>query len=306
MKLGAAILALCITATLLAGCGSKASGGNEIVTTQAPLAEGKGAISGLVIDDRYRPVANALVLLTPLGLTVTTDGEGQFSFADLEPGAYILLAQAKDHEAAPKNVDVTEGQYAEAELTARRVFSDTGYLITTQYSIFIGCAIDYIANGQDGLVLGQDCVPDESGDTFRPDFTSDYTKHGKNATYIVAEMLANKEDWYEIQLRGSCGQLATDDIHGIYSRIQLNYGNASTQSNTAYGPNAKWTNKCPIQTILFADEGERTTLQALPVVGGAICCGAGVHLGIKGQFVQSLFLGEPLVNINDYGVLRPK
>jgi len=302
MKTPALLLVGLFLGAALAGCGGKS--GTSIETSTLPaLSADKGAISGIVVDDRYRPVPDAQVALTPLGITTTSDSEGQFGFGDLEPGAYVIFVNAPEHEAAPKNIDVVAAQYSDVEVQARRTFSDSGYLITTEYSIFISCTVDYIVNGQDGI-QGQDCTLDQSGDTFRPDFLSvGYANHGKNATYLVAEMLTNKDDYYEVQLRGGCGQFATDDMHGTYSRIVLSYGNKSDKENSAY-PNVKWINKCEIQTILFSDEAERPTLQSLDPTG-IVCCGAAVHLGIKAKFVDSLFLGPPTTPIANYCVLSP-
>ncbi|MES2154230.1 MAG: carboxypeptidase-like regulatory domain-containing protein [bacterium] len=295
----AAVAALSLV--MLAGCGGKA-GNTPRVLTDEPLANGKGAISGLVIDDRYRPVPDATVLLTPLGYTATSDSEGQFSFRDLSPGAYVLLVNAKDHEAAPKNVDVGPGVYSEVELEARRTFSEGSYLVTTEYSVFISCAVDYIANG-----FVYDCTADQSHDSDRPGFYSDYTGHGKNVTYLVAEMLANHHDRYEVQVRceNTGAYYAVSRIDGVYSKMTMSYKNATTDSPVPpeYGPTVKWDNKCKqMHTILFSDSQGREELQG---AGVPVCCGVGVHLGIKAKFVQSLFIGAPQTPIATYGVLKP-
>src|SRR5689334_19437204 len=91
---------LMVFVAALSGCAKSAEIQTQADAERPDLAAGKGAISGLVIDDRYRPVPDALVVLTPGGLTTTSDTAGQFSFSDLTPGPYLLQVQAADHEAA--------------------------------------------------------------------------------------------------------------------------------------------------------------------------------------------------------------
>jgi hypothetical protein len=297
----ALLILLILASSSIAGCAGKGSG--DGAAAQATLDAGKGAIQGAVFDDILRPIPAATVLLKELGLTTSTDEQGQFSFLNLDPASYTLLAQADAHEAAPTVVDVTAAQYAEPEIIARRLFSDAGSIITTAYTIFIPCAADYVVDGRVA-----DCTLDQSGDSFRPDFVNNYRPYGANATFVVSEMLANKPDRYEIQMRGSdskCGYLAVDDIDGSYSKMVLEYGTANTVNvNLAYGANEKWTNQCSIDTILFSDSQGREELQGVPVAGSLVCCGVGVHFGMRGNFIQSLFLGTPSVNVATYHVLN--
>jgi hypothetical protein len=292
-----------LMAVLLAGC----SGGSDDAPstddlTLGPLESGKGAISGLLINDVFRPVPGGLVLIQELGLTATTDTSGQFAFVDLEPGSYLLRVQADGHESAPQSVEVAEGEYAEVEVIARRVSSEGGRIITTEHSVFIPCAVDYVANGN---VL--DCTFDQSGDSFRAAFTSDYSGYG-NVTYLVTEMKANKPDRYEVQLRSSeCpddvegGYYAVSQFEGDYTKIVMPVNGTSLQhAELSYGPNVAWENQCSIDTILFSDSQFREELQE---AGAPVCCGAGAHFGIKAKFVQSLFIGEPEVDLDSYGVL---
>lgn len=301
-----AILLVGLMASLaLAGCSGGDDGGTPTTTggaTTGPLKSGKGAISGLLINDVFRPVPGGLVLIQDLGLTATSDSSGQFSFIDIEPGAYLLRVQAEGHESAPQTVDVKEGEYAEVELMARRVFSEGGRIITTEYSVFIPCAIDYVANGN---VI--DCTFDQSGDSFRAAFTSNYTGYA-NATYLVTEMKANNDDRYEVQLRsGECpegvegGYYAVSQFAGDYTKLVMPLGGISEQNaELSYGPNVEWENQCTIDTILFSDSQFREELQEN---GAPVCCGVGAHFGIKAKFVQSLFIGEPEVDLATYGVL---
>lgn len=307
MRFAIAVVA-CLTVVALAGCNDKGSGGTP--SDQPPLAAGKGAITGIVVDDVYRPVPDALVLASN-GLTATTDGSGQFTLTDLEPGAYILRVQAKGHEAAPQSFDVKAGEYTEAEVLTRRIMNEGSRIITTEYSVFISCAVDFIANG-----IVYDCTLDQSGDSDRADFVSNYTEYA-NATYLVTEMKANKENRYEVQVR--CGDTPRDHdgdgetdreyyavarIDGDYAKMVMPLGLNSTDSVVPpeYGGTFPWMNDCTLQTILFADSIGREEIQDVDPTG-IICCGAGAHFGIRARFVQSLFIGEPEIPIESYGVL---
>lgn len=296
-----AAVALVLTLAL-AGCGDKGGDGNGNggTTTNPPLQSGKGAISGLVINDVYRPVPDALILLNN-GLTATSDASGQFTFANLDPGAYIARVQAEGHEAAPQSIQVEAGQYAEAELIARRVINEGSRIITSEYSVFIPCAADYVVNGN---VL--DCTLDQSGDSFRAAFTSNYTGY-QDVTYLVTEMKTNSPDRFEVQLRGadSCSDPkyhAVAQFEGDYVKIVMKLGETNTehQAVASYGENEAWLNDCDLDTILFTDSQFREELQD---AGAPVCCGAGVHFGIKARFIQSLFIGEPEVDIATYNVM---
>lgn len=302
MQRGTAILVALLSSTaLLAGCaGSTTDETSTDPGARPDLAVGKGAILGILIDDVYRPIPGALIIMQGLGLTATTDATGQFSFLNLDPGSYVALAQADRHEAAPLNVDIVAGEYTEVEFLARRIFSEGGRTVTTEYSVFISCAFDAVANG---IVI--DCTGDQSGDSDRADFISDYREYGANATYLVTEMLANKEDRYEVQVRSTgCndgGRYAVSQFAGTYTRIIMPLNGTSAQSAEAsYGPNDPWLNNCKVQTILFADSQGREELQG---AGLPVCCGAGAHAGIKGKFLATLFLGPPEVDVESYCVL---
>src|SRR5687767_11241595 len=130
-------LALALAFAVLAGCTSSPPDAPIDPEVLPELSVGKGAITGLLIDDVYRPVPGGLVFLEGTGLTATTDASGLFRFVDLPPASYVAIANAPGHEAAPANVDVEAGAYAELEIQARRIFSDEGSVITTQYSVFI-------------------------------------------------------------------------------------------------------------------------------------------------------------------------
>jgi hypothetical protein len=302
MRVPAFLACIGLVTILLAGCSG--GGGDTPPATggpsSGPLKSGKGAISGLLINDVFRPVPGGLVLIQELGLTATSDASGQFGFVDLEPGSYLLRVQAEGHEAAPQNVDVKEGEYSEIELMARRVFSEGGRIVTTEYSMFISCSADYVING--GIIP---CLGDLSGDSDRAGFTSNYTGYS-NATYLVTEMKANKADRYEVQVRCETEDeylyYSVAQFEGDYVKMVMKLGEADREHEAvaSYGENLVWTNDCDLVTILFTDSQFREELQDN---GVPVCCGVGVHVGIKAKFVQSLFIGEPEVDIASYSVL---
>jgi len=72
------LLSLAAVATILAGCASQS-------------AQPTGTLSGLVVDDRYRPVAGATVAIANLQRTTTTDAQGQYAFDGVPYGTYAVV-----------------------------------------------------------------------------------------------------------------------------------------------------------------------------------------------------------------------
>lgn len=284
-----------VAALALAGCGDPKKAtppGGE------PLKEGKGAIAGLVINDVYRPVPGALVLASN-GMTATSDPSGQFAFTDLEPGAYILRVQVDGHEAAPQTIDVVAGEYAEAELLARRIANQGSRIVTTEYSIFMTCTAEAVVVAGNGL----NCFFDLSGESERTSFTTDL--RGTNqVTYMVTEVKFNQVGDYDFVL-------AIDDdgdnfldrywaeatiAGGDYARVVLQ--NGTTNEEHDVGRNEVWDpGKDPWTTTVFPHGEFYNELSS----AGAY--GAGVDVGIRGKVIQSVFLGPPEVSIESYSVL---
>jgi hypothetical protein len=308
--LGVAAMLLCMG---LAGCGGKA-----VVTHgtagQPPLPPDKGAIAGLVIDDVYRPVPNALVLIESAGLTATSDGEGQFSFSGLAPGAYVLKVQADGHASAPKTVEVVAGQYADAEIQADRLFNSGSRIVTTEYSVFVPCAASAVAATE-----AADCTVDLSGDSFRAGFTSNYTAYA-NVTYLVTEMLTNRPaspsgGAFKVVVR----QQGNGDYWGSKFITDGNYLKIVMRLHTKSADdtehrNSYWNNTKTMETLLFPQGAFKSETQgALDAACGPdptknTCFesrGVGAQAGVTAKFVQSLFLGEPAMPIDSYSTLKP-
>ncbi len=307
-------LASLLVVTVLAGCASNSSSNQGDGSGLPELAADKGAIAGIVIDDRFRPVPDALVLLTPGGFTTTSDSEGQFSFGNLPPGSYVIQVQADDHEAAPQNADVVAGEYTDAEVEARRIFSDDGNVITTQFSVFIPCAASFVANG-----VVANCLLDGSGDTYRPGFTMKALNKSLDWTVLVTEMLANQKATYSVQVRHDNGEPAGGERYsvahvdqGVYAKM-VNWRGKVNDVDNAQRSNVPFNGTKPYATILFltgdnsedAQEVFDTVCQPSVPETCRTATGAGAAFGIKAKFVQSLFIGEPATPIATYCTLAP-
>jgi len=314
----ALLVSLLLVSALVAGCSGSEPEPTDTTTDRPPVAPDRGAISGLLIDDIYRPVAGGRILLQGAGLTATTDAQGQFTFVDLVPGTFIAIANAAGHEAAPVNVDVTAGVYTDLEIVMRRIFSQEGSIVTTQYSVFVPCSVSSI-QGTSTL----DCTGDQSHESFRAGFTSNYTGY-KDATYLVTEMKSNhkassSQGAYKVVVRelGACNAATCSGDYwgskfiteGDYLKITLQIGNVSADDTEAR--NVAWDNTKQMETFLFPQGAFKSESQG---VLDAQCSasgqcfesrGLGPQVGVKANFVQSLFLGEPKVDIGTYQVLHP-
>jgi len=76
-----------------------------------------GTIAGLVSEysNANQPLAGVTVTINTKGITKTTGSDGRFEFASLEPGTYVLQAQADGYQATTKQVTVYAGQTANCD-----------------------------------------------------------------------------------------------------------------------------------------------------------------------------------------------
>ncbi|MFB2119654.1 SusC/RagA family TonB-linked outer membrane protein [Parapedobacter sp. 2B3] len=75
-----------------------------------------GAVSGRITDQQLVPLEGASVSIQELGLTASTSGTGEFSFADVPNGTYTLVATFIGYEAATQTVAVS-GQPVRVSIT---------------------------------------------------------------------------------------------------------------------------------------------------------------------------------------------
>ncbi len=292
------LIVLMLVAVSLAGCSDSGDAPPTAIDPSGPLAEGTGAIAGLVIDDAFRPIPNAEVLVQETGAETTANENGEFFVVDLEPATYTIRITAEGHEAAPFRVQVTEGAFAEANIVARRTVSLDDVQLTQEFVVFLDCVVSAV------VALPFDCSTDLSGDSHRRSFVADYTGFGPDATALVMEMKAAQEKRYEVDIWWPDGDdipfYANDVFTGDYAQFVLKHGETNTEDEAIF-TNDPWINEYPLLTeiIVFGALSEEGGQVDDFFLGG----GVGVHFAVKAQFLHTLFLGDTSVDVDSYCVL---
>jgi len=86
----------------------------HLIAEEAPPVSGPtGAVTGVVtLAATGTPVHNASVLISPLGRTVSTNATGEFTIANVPPGAYTVMAHMHALTDARQAITVTAGATA--------------------------------------------------------------------------------------------------------------------------------------------------------------------------------------------------
>lgn len=287
------ILALLTVSVAFAGCaGDNGADENGVVEGKisdddkdGALAVGKGAIEGLLVDDAFRPLEltenpqsqyqfDGFIFIQELALEVKTNENGEFTILDIEPGTYRMRPQVDGHDGKTQRVTVTEGEFTEVQIIVQRKVSDSGTVITDEFAGFTPCAVPF-------LVFN--CL-DASGDSYRPGPENiDYTSFA-NVTYMVIEMRTNEEGAYMFQARNS----AETRVYGSASTGGGNYAKAILYNDELVTDPIEgatpWTNNENMEIILFIEDES-------------------VHLATRSQFMVSLFIEEPELDLNQYAVI---
>jgi hypothetical protein len=105
---------------VLSGCTS-AGAKTSTPTSSAPappptVTANTGSIAGTVTNTEMLPVQGADVGLQSAGAT-KTDTSGRFTFNDLQPGEYVVIAQRLGYESISKRTSVSVGQIASVNFT---------------------------------------------------------------------------------------------------------------------------------------------------------------------------------------------
>ncbi len=329
MKTNVFLLTALMLSVAFAGC-TDGDGGQDPnsgdPTDPNALQLGKGGVKGLLVDDRYRPIhivedearseyqTTGFILIQETAEEIITNENGEFTITNLAPGTYTLRVQADGYDAKSVQVLVEAGTFSEITIEARRIVSQGGVVLSQENSMYIPCGYDYVANG--GIFP---CDLDFSLDGYGAAFSSDYSSYGEEVSFMITEMLANQERGWEIQVRHSDEDIeleldyfAAELNDGDYVRIQLERGVQSEehQDNPGYDYRyGSWDNLGRYTTIMFVDHPYREEHQSVtpadPTGEGLtpLCCGVGFTMGVKAKFLQSIFLGPPEVDIDEFCVL---
>jgi hypothetical protein len=230
-----AILVTILTATVaLAGCVSEEADTDDVdpnsIDKETFKLGNQGAISGLVVDDNYRPIQLkedwgnqapgdyqdiGFVLIMETAQRLETTENGEFNVLPLEPGTYTVRVAADNHEAIDKQVKVVAGEFAEMTVEARRTFSTGGSILSQEHTLFSACFANALVISAALAAIAAGCG-DTSGDSSRFDFWSDYSAlssssastHGADAPEgsnilraMVTEMRANSPGFYGVTIR---------------------------------------------------------------------------------------------------------
>jgi hypothetical protein len=211
---------------------------------------------------------------------------------NLDPGTYTLRANVAGHEATPQQVTVAAGVFNEASIVARRVSTASSTVLTDEFSVFIPCAFVVPAVG----LFTLNCVLDLSGDSFRSSVDKNYSAY-PDLTYVVAELDAQNPSNYAFPLRDnglSCPCYGRDDVRdGTYGKVIV-ANDADTVYQEGYEP---WTSDKNLNIGLFFS-GD-VPLPENDVTGPFV----GFKTGIQADFLVSLFLGEPDVELESYCII---
>lgn len=297
-------LVLLLAAVALAGCtGGGDDDGDDVAGSvdkeDVELESGMGAIAGLLVDDRFRPIhlvdvpttefqAEGYILVQELGRDVQTNENGEFTVLNIEPGTYTIRADVSGHEMNPRKITVESGLFAEETFEARRISNSAGTILTEERAGFIPCAV-----GTPAVNVVSPCF-DSSGDSYRPGTTVNYEEYlsddpQETMTYIVIEGKVTESANYNLIARHDDGTSAGGDEYGRYNIEGGDYGKVILQVDEVYDPDMNpnpWDVEKNLNILMFyAGEGED------PV---------GFQSGIRVDFLISIFLGPPDVDLETY------
>lgn len=291
-------VAIMMVAVAFAGCASDDAPEETFVDKETfELESGKGAISGLVVDDRFRPIelgneansefqAIGFVLLQETGEQVSTTENGEFTFVDLDPGRYKIRVQSSAHEAKTTTVEVVAGKFADISIVSQRKVSDTTTILTQEYSVFVDCYIDL-----PGILWWTElnCFLDMSLDSKRGGFQTDYSAVN-NITYMVSEYLFNQPGDFGVNVGYAEGESIEEEWASTTTKGS-DYAKLVMATGEYYNASAD---------LLDGElQAHRQFLTYVSPEGSTPSFG----IAVEAQIIQTVWLGEPEEDVYNYCVL---
>ncbi|HEX9816136.1 MAG TPA: carboxypeptidase-like regulatory domain-containing protein [Candidatus Thermoplasmatota archaeon] len=127
--------------------GCVAEGAPAVAAPEAQPAEfdeTTGGIEGLVHDDNFLPVSNAIVALGDLPeIQGTTDEGGRFSFSHVPAGEHTLFVSALGYESAGKSIEVAAGIVTQMDFILVVIPIETPFYEIKTLSGLFGCGTSW-------------------------------------------------------------------------------------------------------------------------------------------------------------------
>ena len=97
-----------------------------------------GSITGTVTDDEKKPIPGVTVNVIERRLETTTDNAGAFTFNEIDPGSYGLVANLVGFAQGAKKAEVRGGEITKADFILKPLFvSPDAYQVTLPYKTVI-------------------------------------------------------------------------------------------------------------------------------------------------------------------------
>jgi hypothetical protein len=233
------VVVLVVAAATLAGCTEPAAGDSD-----APVLEaGRGAIAGLLVDDRYRPLrltdmpagefeARGFILVVETGRQLQTASDGTFTVLDLEPGTYTLRPSVQGHEGSPTKVDVAAGLFTEVDLLVRRLISPAAdSVVVHDDTVLITCSVQVL----DGhFTIGRLCHGDLSGEPGTNWVDYNYTGLPPIVAIVVEAQPARTVD-FEVWLTKQTNLIGSEELYGKHYGYDSSYLRIAALDGTETG-----------------------------------------------------------------------
>lgn len=152
------VLSLAAAVVACSGGGSDATGpGNNNPPNPpappAPPAPTTGTISGRVNSTTGTALDGATVTTQPASGTATTDVQGNYTIANVSPGAYTVTATRNGYSSGTATTTVIAGQTASANLSLQSLALPFTYTQSAQIQAVTGNAIASVAISPDGRLI---------------------------------------------------------------------------------------------------------------------------------------------------------
>ncbi|MFO1535559.1 MAG: carboxypeptidase-like regulatory domain-containing protein [Thermoplasmatota archaeon] len=170
------LVAFALTATVLAGCASKAAQEpiDDLGLRATPTT---GVIRGLVVDPAIRPIEGVQVVLPASGgakeRSATTNADGLFGFEAVDPGSHFLRVSKPGYADTQHSVQVEAGDSAPplVKVHLAAVPGAAPYVQSFKFDGFLECALSAVAlcSAFNGPTCGMDpvpCTPNATNDNF--------------------------------------------------------------------------------------------------------------------------------------------